>query len=558
MRKVVILAFIAVLSAQQLYADDWIIGLLDPNESITLTTDRVVDGNIIIANNGYLSVENGARLTVTKGIWMLNTSVMEVTSASLYFQQSFSYQGQAIVSDNARLTCTDSIIDGSGHSFSIGVGGQAQVQWTNITVQNGFPTWGLLDQATVSVDGCVTAGEFLCLGTNQLDISNSDLVLLWLTLPDGSVVDVTLPPSGYVASWSVSPNSTWATGIPYTANITNCTNVWWAVMARSGCNGTFRDSSLRVVGSYFERANTVEVTGVANNQFQNDSSYAWGDVSLRFINSSVETWNFYSYGTTDLTLRSCLFGELLVAETGKGWVENSLCDGTGGYIGVFEDGFLVFARSTNLAQTTSRGNGILVSWGSALLNAQIDATDDSILQLVNTEYFGEPEAIDAAVIFDAAIDPVEGAVTDQIPLRGSARMITGPTSPWQFSSYSLDYGLGTNPTSWNPIGSNWTNQVRDNILTTWNTTGIDPGDYSVQLSIHHSLGSVLTVASSASLSPGPCPTDFNGDNAVDVLDFFLFVSLFAASDSSADLNNDAVVDVLDFFLFVNLFDAGCP
>ncbi len=55
-----------------------------------------------------------------------------------------------------------------------------------------------------------------------------------------------------------------------------------------------------------------------------------------------------------------------------------------------------------------------------------------------------------------------------------------------------------------------------------------------------------------------CLVDFTGDGIVDVLDFFAFVSLFAASDPAADLTGDGIVDVLDFFEFVRLFVAGCP
>ncbi len=58
--------------------------------------------------------------------------------------------------------------------------------------------------------------------------------------------------------------------------------------------------------------------------------------------------------------------------------------------------------------------------------------------------------------------------------------------------------------------------------------------------------------------PGVCVVDLNNDNIVDVLDFFVFVSLFSTSDPAADLTSDGIVDVLDFFEFVNLFVIGCP
>ncbi len=62
----------------------------------------------------------------------------------------------------------------------------------------------------------------------------------------------------------------------------------------------------------------------------------------------------------------------------------------------------------------------------------------------------------------------------------------------------------------------------------------------------------------ATQPPPNCPADINGDGAVDVLDFFAFVTAFAAGDPVADINGDGAIDVLDFFAFVAAFAAGCP
>jgi len=54
-----------------------------------------------------------------------------------------------------------------------------------------------------------------------------------------------------------------------------------------------------------------------------------------------------------------------------------------------------------------------------------------------------------------------------------------------------------------------------------------------------------------------CPADLNEDGVVNVLDFFEFVSLFAARDPGADINGDGAVNVLDFFAFITAFAEGC-
>ncbi|MCB9846415.1 MAG: hypothetical protein H6811_10575 [Phycisphaeraceae bacterium] len=59
------------------------------------------------------------------------------------------------------------------------------------------------------------------------------------------------------------------------------------------------------------------------------------------------------------------------------------------------------------------------------------------------------------------------------------------------------------------------------------------------------------------LRPKGCVVDFNLDGALDSLDFFAFLDLFAAGDDDADLNGDLDLDSTDFFLFLDLFVVGC-
>jgi hypothetical protein len=556
MRWIIMLALTAAAATSR--ADDWVIGETDPNEAVTLTSDRLVDGRLIIINNAALTVTPGVSLTVDGEVNLSDAATLTMTGATLNLPQDFAYQSGFAVYDNARLILTDTTVDGGGFSFSLGITGTSSAQWTNTTIENGFATWVLFDAATATIDGCANTGEFLCMGTNTLAIANSDTVLLWLTLPDGSVIDTTLPPPGAVADFSLTPASSFATGIPYAATITDCTEVFFGLLARSGSDATFRDSTLRTVGTYFGRGNTVTVTGVANNQTLADASFTWGDHTLRLVNTTVNTWSFYAYGETDLTIESSVFGELIVAEQAAATMTTSLCDGSGGYIGVFDDGFLLVASSTNLAQTTVSDRATLVAWGSALLGPTIDATDDAVMVLLNTPAAGDPAASDAAVIFDGAIDPVEATVGEMVTLRGSARMTAGPTSPWTFSGYTLDFGPGSEPAAWTPIAGLNPEQVRDGPLGTWPTAGLGPGGYSVRLSLHHPFGEPLTVTAPATLAPDPCPADLTGDGALDFFDVQTFLNAFAAGDPSADFNADGFFDFFDAAAFLTAFAAGCP
>ncbi|VAX39033.1 hypothetical protein MNBD_PLANCTO03-264 [hydrothermal vent metagenome] len=546
---------LCLLSAPVL-AQDWVIGYDDPNEIVILSVDRTVNGNIILLNNGSLRVEPGVTLGVTDQVILTADSDLQLTGATLRFIQSFAYQGGIQTSEQASFVATDSVLRGSGHGFTLGLVGNSHIDFSGVETINGFPTWGLFESSTATVRGSTLAGEFLCFGDNQLDIADSEFVLLWLTTPAGSAIDTTLPPQGDVGSFSIGPDSDWATGIPYTATLTNCTEVYWALMARSGSSATFRNSRLRVAGSYFERNNQIEVVGLANNTHLSDQAFNWGDISLRFIDSDIDTWNFYSFGSTQLTIDSCVFGELLAGETGQATILNSLCDGSGGYMGASDQSILVMFNSVNLSQTTTTGQSGMYAIESALLGDAIDAIDESVMFLYNTEHSGSPAAADAGAIFDTAIESVEGFTDEPLSVRGSARLIHGPSSPWQFIDYSVEFGPGYEPEEWTPIVSGITDEVFESELAPWDASGLAEGNYSLRLTVTNNLAEPLVVQAGAVLWER-CMADFNRDGVVNTLDVIDFFDAWAIGDPSADLNGDGSVDTRDVLTYLNAWTVGC-
>ena len=66
------------------------------------------------------------------------------------------------------------------------------------------------------------------------------------------------------------------------------------------------------------------------------------------------------------------------------------------------------------------------------------------------------------------------------------------------------------------------------------------------------------VSGTFSITPGDgCPVDINSDGQIDSVDFFAYLTAFAAGDSLADWNNDGQIDSVDFFVYLDDFVAGC-
>jgi hypothetical protein len=54
-----------------------------------------------------------------------------------------------------------------------------------------------------------------------------------------------------------------------------------------------------------------------------------------------------------------------------------------------------------------------------------------------------------------------------------------------------------------------------------------------------------------------CDADFNGDGALDILDFVAFQNAFVGGEAGADFDGDGELTILDFVAFQNAFQAGC-
>jgi len=66
-----------------------------------------------------------------------------------------------------------------------------------------------------------------------------------------------------------------------------------------------------------------------------------------------------------------------------------------------------------------------------------------------------------------------------------------------------------------------------------------------------------TVGEDLLLRAVDCPPDFNGDGALNVLDFVAYQIAFGAGDLAADMNGDGLLNVLDFVIFQATFSVGC-
>jgi len=555
MRRWGAVVVLLLLTGGLAHAGDWLIGWHDPGEHVVVTGERYVAGNVYVLNQAQLELAPGARLVVNGEIGLLGDGMLRATEATIRFSQSFAYQCALVAGGAGRFDFEDVRLNGNGHSFSIGLAGAAEARFTRVHVVDGFATWGFYEEGSAELTDCRNAGEFVPFGRGSLRISGSETVLLWLTLFDGTVIDTQLPPPGTVTEFRLDAQTPWATNIPYSIHFTACENTMWALMARSGSRAVLRHSELRVVGSYFEREAAITVAGIANGADYADTEWQWGDIRYHLVDCRVQTWNFYCYGDSRLEIRDSVFGELLVGGTGEAWVKQCLCDGSGGYMGAFDEGTLYLVFGANLSQTTCRGNGALIVFHSALLSPMVDATEQGVMYLVNSPTMGEPRARDAATIMAARVDPVSAVRGEKVPVFGTARLYRGPDSPLHYQGYSLEYGAGTAPESWQPVMEQNPAQIRYGPLGEWETATLSPGPYTFRLSLFHNFEEPLRAESSAEIRPLVRSPDLDGDGGVNAGDLGILLSAFGR-DNQGDLDGDGDTDATDLQLLLVNYGAG--
>ncbi len=476
---------------------DWIIGLDDPNERVEITEPREFVGDITVVNNGQLLVRD-AEFTFKGNLLLAGNSRFSVDGGVLRVPQSFAYEHDVLLTDSSRLELKNSIFRSTNQSWGIGMIGSSRFEMDSVNVRDGFLTVSCFETSSVSVNRTQLAGEYLCFGDNDMSFSHTDSVLFWMVLPENSRVEASLPADVSNSTWRFPESVTIAENVSYRVSIDHCRAVWWGLISLRNSAATFSDTRFRTSGLMFHNPDSTVVSNLSNGETMVDHRLDLPDRELRYINSTVETWNFYAAAGSNLTLENCIFGEALAMDSSYVTILTSICDGTGGYLGVESRGFMLMYGSLSLTQVITRDDGVFVGANSALRGTVVQTSDRSLMFLANSSAVAEPTPDQSSIIFVADVPPVDAAMGEQVPVLGSAFLKAGPENPIQFSGYRLLYRRpGQTRRELQPLQPN---AVRQDTLAVWDTRGLEPGGYELTLRIYHSHGDSLEVTSFAFLS----------------------------------------------------------
>ena len=185
--------------------NDLIIGDDDPNETVTITGSYLLNGDLIIINNGRLILDS-AHFQIDGDIQISGTGELNASGGTFEVIENFIYEHQALVLESGVLNFDGVQFHSSGQSWQVSVAGNGKYYLKNSEISDGFITTGLFGQSEAQIINNQLPGEFLCFGENNLEFRNNDWLLFWLVLFDSSIVDISLPGDSLLTGWQFDEN----------------------------------------------------------------------------------------------------------------------------------------------------------------------------------------------------------------------------------------------------------------------------------------------------------------------------------------------------------------
>ncbi len=455
----------------------------DPvDETMTITTDELVQGDILVMNQGVLVVDD-ATLHLAGDIILVGDGVFRVMDGTLAFQSTYRYQHAINGAENSSVVFSGAQITSNGYNLEAGFSDNATFTVTDTEFEAGLTT-ALFGNASA---GVVRSNplEWVLDENSRLSMSDNDgPFIFWPVFPEGSVADLTFPDGDDVTAFEISSDDPDISGLGLSMSLENLSNVWWGLMLRSGADVTVRNSHMRTTGFILDQGEASTITGLVNGQTYVDTEIPVEGLRYRLVNTRIDTWNVYGWGTTNLEMNNCLFGELGVLDRTDASLTNCLIDGTGGYLFTGSDTETMLVFSALTSDTIANDQSIQLFFYSSILNGDIVATNQSIILLLNTVTERVPQARDAGLAVDMNIaPPAAPAVEEILPIEGTAFVVSGPELPVSLDHWQLFYGEEDGSSGWIPITGEQSRLLRNGMLAAWDTRGLSPGPYTLRLSL---------------------------------------------------------------------------
>ncbi|MFQ5905375.1 MAG: hypothetical protein ACE5JA_02275, partial [bacterium] len=457
--------------------DDIVIG-----DTVVISQDTTIYGNIILINNGQLIVRD-CSFHLKGSITALHNSLFSVENASFTFLQDFIYQFMMAVVDSAAIEMRNSVFNSSNFPSSCAVIHSGSLVMDSVNMTAGFITFATMGNGSIDVVHSDRAGEFVVLGDSaQVHIAHSDTVLVWLGFPRGSSGELHGSPAmGDWVEQFIYPDST-CSGIDYSIRVDSIYGLILATMAMDSTIVTVYDAELQSSGNIFELPVIDTISGLVDESHYDDCVVPLPQRYLRLVNTSIRAWNLYFYDNTELTLRNSIFGECLAADSSRPTIMNATCDGFGGHIGASGSSFFLSFLTSLYTDALMEGHSLSMFFLTNFALGKLIAQDRAVSLTYNSIMSSPALVYDSATVMVTGLYPPSPAyVNDTLSVQGSAAMLRAPGSPFNFEAYRVEYSPSEDTAQFFAITGRVHIPVEDGELCKFITNGLDVGSYIIRL-----------------------------------------------------------------------------
>lgn len=451
-------------------------------DSLYITGNYSYQGTIMVLNQGHLIFEN-ANATIQGDIIIWgNEPKVEIKNSVINMPQNFIYERAIIVAGSGKFIVENSSLNFSGFSHNLVITDSAYVKMYNIQ-KDGFTTCGLSAKAKIDFELCDKA-EFVIANQSTVNIIHSNYVLLWHHIPSLAHFEFEFPDGDSIQSMSFSDALTGIQNIDYQYSIIESSEIMWGLMPEPESTVLINNSTLRTIGVWFKNNPDINVSGLVNNSQYTNFTAPLSNHNLQLNNSFVQTWSLYLFENAHGAIQNCIVGEIGAFANNQFTLNNSIVDGSGGYVFLEQNvnANFIFSNFSCDFHTNDFAAGVM-AYGNQNFGRSI-AKDKSIMIFSQSNLMQFPEIYNDAMVWYLKLEgnTILGK-SESTAILGSAWIQKASSFyPTELAWYELHYRkLETD--LWIPICRVENQQKFSEVLHYWDSQNIDEGTYTVKLSM---------------------------------------------------------------------------
>jgi hypothetical protein len=476
------------------------VGIAPYPDSLVITGNQTYAWPIIVLNNALLRFKN-AHATIHGDLIAFGHGKIYADHSTLVFPQQYFYQRNIILVQNSMLKASNDTINYGGFVHGMTVTDSASVVFNQV-YQTDFMTTGVSRHGSIAMNGVNITGEYIIQDQAGLNFKHCTQLLLWHQLPDTAVVNWTFPAGNAVYNYAFKRGLAGISGVNYDISADSCHQVMWGLMPTDGSHVTISNSVIRAIGLWFVKNTSVAVTGLADRSFYTSFAAPISDRTLQLNNDSVITWSLYPMNKSKITVSNSTVGE--IGSFGSSSVSGTFysVDGSGGYHFSSDTSTTLANALFATCNVRSERSGLFVMLNSTMYSGAVTAIGNSIMIVLQSSLTQDPVPLEGSVAWNGNIAQLSNTYVDStIQISGSAWIDRTPSSHlMDFKNYQLLYQK-QGASSWTPMGPVSNSRQRNAPLGTWNTHGLSPGSYTLNLKLHDSWGDSASAIKNVTLLP---------------------------------------------------------